>query len=102
MAIWYGSEAALGYIPQIITSGDPRPVIEQVNDRYAHGGGWNSFGKGKWILNRKAMSIQYPGDPPHLPLAHAQISETEAVWVYECAWVLIDRGGDDWEISRMD
>lgn len=90
----------LGYIPQIILASDERPVVEQVNDRYAHGSGWNRFTGFK--LNRKDMSIEYPGDPVFQPIARAKISEKETVYVYPYAWVLIDRGGDDWEIARMD
>lgn len=89
----------LGIIPELIYRAD-MPVVEQVNQNYAHGGGWQRFPGFK--LNRADMSIKFPGDPAFLPCAKAQINEKETVYVYPYAWVLIDRGGDDWEISRMD
>lgn len=90
--------AMIGIIPDLISSDEP--VIDQVNRNYAHGGGWSPFTGFK--LNRADMSITYPGDPAFLPCAKAQINEKETVYIYPNAWVLIDRGGDDWEISRMD
>ena len=90
----------MGYIPQIITSDDPRPVVEQVNDRYAHGGGWRKFEGFKW--DREKMTIEYPGDPAYEAVARCEVSPTETIYIFAHAWVLIDRGGDDWEICRMD
>lgn len=90
----------LGYLPQIIISGDG-PVVEQVNTRYAHGGGWNAFSG--FELNREDMSIVYPGDPAYMPIASLRVSETETVYVYPHAWVLIDRGeAAGFEVARLD
>lgn len=92
----------LGYIPMIILPEqyDPRPVVDQVNDRYAHGGGWHKFEGFKF--NRNARTLSYPGDPPYHAIAMLQASEKERVFVFDYAWVLIDRGLEDWEVSRMD
>ena len=90
----------VGYIPQIIRADDERPVVAQVNDRYAHGGGWNSF-KG-FKLTRGEMALKYPGDPALKPVAMLKVSEKETVYIYQHAWVLVDRGGEDWDIARLD
>lgn len=98
---------SLGYLPQIIHAGGG-PVVDQVNERYAHGGGWHPMQPKKWILNRDGMILFYPipeeegGDEAYFPIAMLKVSDQETVYVYDHAWVLIDRGGDDWEVSRMD
>ena len=89
----------LGYIPQIIMASET-PVVEQVNERYAHGGGWHKFDG--FTYNREAKTLQYPGDPVYRAFAKAVINDKETVLVFDHAWVLIDRGGDDWEVARMD
>lgn len=35
--------APAGYLPLMLDERDPRSVQEQLNESYAHGGGWNSF-----------------------------------------------------------
>lgn len=87
-------------LTHIIRSSDPRPVVDQVNDRYSHGGGWRKFEGFKW--DREAMTIEYPEDPVYHAAARCEVSPTETVYVFPFAWVLIDRGGDDWEIARLD
>lgn len=101
----------LGYLPEIISCSDPRPVVDQVNDRYAHGGGWYPMKPKKWILDRESMTLTYPVSEDEAaycepevyePYARTRVLSGEMVYVYAHSWVLIDRGGDDWEVSRMD
>lgn len=98
---YYEPPPELGLIPFIIQAEDPRDVVTQVNDRYAHGGGWHPFSN-KWKLNTDNMSITYPGDPTYKPLAFAKISAKETVYVYQSGWVMIYRFPEDFEVSRMD
>ena len=35
--------AIVGFLPEFANPDDPRSLQEQVNEAYAHGGGWNSF-----------------------------------------------------------
>jgi hypothetical protein len=93
------SFAILGYIPQIIFAGDPRPVHEQINDRYAHGGGFKPM-KG-WSFDPKTHYLRYPGDPAYRPLARAEIND-EMVYVYPHAWVCVVASDGTFEVSRMD
>lgn len=41
----------LGYIPLFFAADDPRPAAEQLNERYAHGGGWRPRPPGHWLAN---------------------------------------------------
>lgn len=99
---YYEPPPELGLIPFIIRAEDNRDVVTQVNSGYAHGGGWHSFGAGKWKLNRDNMHLTYPGDPTYIPEAWAVISPRETVYVYESGWVMIYRYPDDFDVARMD
>lgn len=89
----------LGYLPQIILHSDPRPVKEQVRERYAHGGGWHPF-EG-FVFSPEKLTIKYPGDPAYKALARTEVNE-ETVIVYPHAWVLVLQKDGSYEISRMD
>src|SRR5882672_5677563 len=88
---------ALGYIPHFLVTEDTRPAKEQFNQHYI--GGWHKF-EGH-TLNLKTMSLKYPGDPPLLPLAKAELGH-EKVYVYPHAWVLILRPDGSFEVARLD
>ena len=92
----------LGLIPEIIRAEDTRGVVEQVNANYAHGGGWNFYGKDKWRLNADNMSIKYPEDPTLWPQWKATISKDETVYIYDYGLVLLLASNGTFEISRMD
>ena len=89
----------LGYIPQMVSEGDPRPAREQFHDNYAHGGGWSPIGR--WTFNPNDQSIKYPGDERLLPLAVAKLRD-ETIYVYESAWVCIVQPNGAFEVARMD
>lgn len=91
----------LGYIPDIITELDERPVREQVADRYAHGGGFSPFGVGDWKLNSDTKTIQYPGDPPYKPLFSTQIRD-EMVVLYDHSIVAVIQANGKFDVIRMD
>lgn len=90
----------VGFIPQFLNESDPRSIQEQFNESYAHGGGWQPFGKDKWkVLEDK--SIKYPGDPPYSPVAKINF-RTETIYIYPDAWVMIEQADGSFEIARMD
>lgn len=117
---WFSQEdgetlgRALGYLPEIIRDDDPRPAITQINERYAHGGGWYPV-KG-WaqlmplepVANHEAfltsLRIQYPGDPPLDPVAVMLLPQSnELVAVYQSAWVMVvDLDDRTYEVARLD
>lgn len=90
----------IGLIPEIVQEHDKRKLAEQIDDRYAHGGGWMPMEK--WVFHDDC-SIQYPGDEEMRPVARYFHSPTgETLFVYEDAWVAIQQVSGKYEVSRMD
>lgn len=101
----YGMEL-LGYIPGFMSNLDPRPAKEQINERYAHGGGWNKFDGFK--LDAKTGSLVYPvpeeegGDEKYEPIAISMCHD-EVIMVYPHAWVcILTKATKAWEVARLD
>lgn len=90
----------LGLIPFFLSERDPRPVVEQINANYKHGG-WHSMRHMKWFLDFTNMRLRYPGDPSMLPLASVDLGE-EQVYIYPHAWVVVIQGDMTWDIARID
>ncbi len=91
----------LGLLPQIILNIDPRPVKEQVADRYAHGGGWHPFGQGKWKFDPVRHTLKYPGDPVFHPYWVTEVRD-ETVYVYQSGIVAVVQKDGSFEVTRMD
>jgi hypothetical protein len=93
----------LGFIPEFLSNDDPRPAVEQIHERYAHGGGWTPF---KGFEFHADKSLRYPGDPTMRPLAVGFLrpgtSTEESIYVYESGWTLVERLDGTWEIARLD
>jgi hypothetical protein len=89
----------LGLLPIIITSADPRPAKDQINERYAHGGGWSPLPK--WRIDIETLNAKYPGDPVYKPLAKLELPK-ETVAFYDHSWVAIIQLDGSYEMSRMD
>lgn len=94
------TEEMAGLLPLIFSTSDPRPAIEQINDRYSHGGGFTPLRK--FTLNAKTFALTYPGDPPMNPIARAELSDKETLYLYPHSFILIFRPGDAWDVCRMD
>lgn len=91
----------VGLIPMFLDEDDPRPAREQLNENYAHGGGWRPI-KGFTLNKDVGMGIQYPGDPVLMPVAVMRL-RTEEIWVYRHSIVLIfDAATGKYEVARMD
>lgn len=90
----------LGYIPGFVSEDDPRPVKEQFQTAYAHGGGWNPM-QGWEVVDDRIKKIKYPGDPALEPVAMADCRE-ELICVYPHAWVGIFQKDGSFEIARLD
>ena len=93
----------LGYIPRVLSDNDPRPMKEQINDRYAYGGGWSPVPGYKHKMGEGGI-LKYPGDPAHKPLARIQLSDgrSEFMYFYEHSIVAIVQADGSFEVSRMD
>jgi hypothetical protein len=90
----------IGIIPEFLSEDDPRPAREQLNDNYAHGGGWQPF-KGHTLVPEDGFKLCYPGDPPLRPIAFIRLRR-ERIVIYPHAWVMILQDDNTFEICRMD
>lgn len=88
----------LGLLPSFFSESDPRPAKDQINERYAHGGGWHPMKKWK---RTNETTLQYPGDRPIKPMAVGRLRE-ERIFLYPYSWVMILQPNGDFEVSRVD
>jgi hypothetical protein len=88
----------LGLLPMMLSEDDPRPAKEQLNESYAHGGGWRPFAGFKLKADN---TLTYPEDPPLKPLAQLQF-RNELIVFYDSAWVAIIQEDRSFEVNRMD
>ena len=103
----YYVRQALGFVPQMLSAYDPRYASQQLNAHYVHGGGWRpfrgfSFVPNKGVIGDAPPRIQYPGDPPYVAIAGAQI-RNEWIFVFDHGWILVlDTKTTAFEVCRMD
>jgi hypothetical protein len=98
----------VGFIPNMISADDPRPLKEQIAENYAHGGGWSPMDH--WKLDPATGTITYPAvsvdDDPEEPEVYKPIAKAvvrdETFYVYHLAWVCIVQKDGSFEVSRMD
>lgn len=95
----YGDTTHLGFIPSFLSEYDPRPAREQLDQNYAHGGGWSPMPG--WQLQSDGESLRYPGDPVLHPLAEAKLRD-ETIRFYDCAFVAIFQPDGSFEVDRLD
>jgi hypothetical protein len=90
----------LGLIATFLDWDNPDPARKQLNDNYAHGGGWNPQPKFE-MADPASGVLQYPGDPPLHPLFKAHLRD-EIVRVYDYGYVSITQPDGTFEAARMD
>lgn len=105
MNIWIALDARfhpeqLGFLPDILTSDDARPVKEQLEDRYRHGGGWRPIPG--MSLNRKTMTMRFPGDPIFKPAAFTTIGKEIVVFYPQCSLLAVIQPDGKFEVTRVD
>lgn len=88
----------LGYIPNWLHKDNPKSVTEQLNDGYVFGG-WQPF-EG-FTLNTDNLNLEYPGDPPTIPLAQCRLRD-ELIVFYQHSWVGVIKKDWSFEVCRMD
>lgn len=92
---------ALGLIPFIVRGDDERPFAEQVEERYAHGGGWLPFGRGRWEM--RGDNLRYPGDPVMRPLAWwNHPTDGSRFYVYPAAICAVVHADGRFDVVRLD
>jgi hypothetical protein len=93
------TEEHLGFVPYFFSQHDGRPAKEQINEEYAHGGGWRPL-EG-WVFNEKDASIKYPGDPKLKPIAWTTLRD-ERLFFYDMAWLAVVQPDGSYEVGRLD
>lgn len=88
----------LGFLPSFLSDEDIRPAKEQIDQNYAHGGGWLSL-HGHTLEN--GHILKFPGDPPQLPLAWTTLRD-EMILFYPHDFVVILQKDGSFEVSRID
>jgi len=91
--------AHLGLLPEFFNPLDPRPAKEQIDQNYAHGGGWSPMAGFKFDV--VSLKLSYPGDPPMRPLAWAKLRD-ELIIFYDHSWLAIVQPDGSYEVSRVD
>jgi hypothetical protein len=89
----------LGFLPGLLSEDDPRPVREQMADKYAYGGGWNPM-QG-FTLDQNTAALSYPGDPPMYPLATTVLRD-EHLLLYPYDFLVVIQPDGSFEASRVD
>lgn len=108
MMIWMGLDPRfgpedLGYLPGFLSDADSRPAREQLDERYAHGGGYRPFGKGEWQFVATDRRLKYPGDPWMKPVAAATLpGSCETVLLYPGQMLLIQQADQSFTVTRVD
>jgi hypothetical protein len=104
-----------GFIPHFLSELDPRPAVEQINERYAHGGGWHDLTVGERgfrLMGGNPGMLKYPGDPPMHPLWEGYLHRVgttgddawtgERIVIYEHAFVAIIQADGSFRVARLD
>jgi hypothetical protein len=105
MTVWVGLDRRfrpdhLGWLVDILTSDDKRPIKEQLEDRYAHGGGFRPI-KG-FKMNPKTLIMRFPGDRPFKPAAATTINHEKVVFYPYCSLLAIIQPNGDFDVTRVD
>jgi hypothetical protein len=88
----------LGLLPDFLSDRDPRPAAAQIDQNYAHGGGWRPQ-QGFTLLPSKTLT--YPGDPPLQPVAMTRLRD-ETLLFYPHAILAIVQPDGAFEVCRVD
>lgn len=94
----------VGFIPTFLHESDPRPAAQQINERYAFGGGWRPFEGFAMLPNGNMQYKEVEGeeqDPPTILLAEGKF-RNETIRFYQHSWVAIVQEDGSFEVSRMD
>lgn len=102
---WAHQEAA-GFLPEIFDENDPRPAAAQIDERYAHGGGWrpNSGFRLRNSHRHNEAILTFPGDPPFREINSSRLPLTgEILILFERGWLaVVQQETGRFEVTRMD
>lgn len=95
-----------GAIPAMLSVNDPREAVEQLDEGYAHGGGWRDWrDDNPWELDLRSELLEsvlrYDGDEWLKCVAETRLRD-ERVLVFELSLVAVVSGSGEWRLCRMD
>ena len=99
--IWNNIERA-GLLPMMVSEISEADAVTQLNNGYAHGGGWNDFNG--FTLEKAPSgeySLAYPGDPAMLQVASAKLRD-ELIVLFAYDWVAVIQPDGSYRVARMD
>jgi len=99
--LYFSNMEAAGLIPEFLSEHDPRTVQEQLDENYAHGGGWNSFEGFTLEGDSDHYVLSYPGDPVYHEVSRAEFRNQTLV-LFQYAWLAIIEDGKLLDVARVD
>ena len=104
MTVWIGLDPrftprSLGMLVEILQADDPRSIKEQLEDRYAHGGGWRPI---KGFTMRQNNVLHYPGDQPFKPVAKTEINGEIVIFYPKCSLLAVVAQDGTFAVTRVD
>jgi hypothetical protein len=105
MSLWVSLDPSfhlpegLGFLPDILSAADRRPVKAQLMDRYAHGGGWRPI---QGFRMQKNRTLRFPGDPPFRPSAATDINGELVIFYRNCSLLAVIQKDGKFEVTRCD
>ena len=102
MRVTFNPPEPAGLLNAMLFTEDERPAAEQLDERYAHGGGWHPSAKAT-VEQRPDGEYQmlYPEDPPMREVARAALRD-EFLVLFEAEFLGIMKPDGSWEVSRVD
>jgi hypothetical protein len=94
----------LGFLPGFLHESDERPVIEQLDAAYAHGGGFKPIEGFKLVYDGSHLddaTLWYPGDEP-LHLIGFTRCHGEVIGLFEAGFVAVVSADGTVVVARMD
>jgi hypothetical protein len=88
---------SLGFIPQFLHTDDARPAKVQIDENYAHGGGWRDS-PGPWRIRDEML---HSDDAKYHLVATAHLHGDE-VQLFESGWTAIIHADGSYEVARLD
>jgi hypothetical protein len=103
-AVWIQLDPAfpmdgLGWLVDLLDDGDQRPVRAQLEDRYAHGGGWRPI-RG-FTMDRDKV-LHFPEDEPYTPSAMTRIGKEWVIFYRQCSLLAVIQPTGEFAVTRVD
>lgn len=97
-----------GLIPEFLSESDLRGAVDQINERYAHGGGWLDFSGFLVEQVGARFQLRYPGSPEdgEPDEVYAEVSRArlrnELIVLFQSAWLMVRQPDGTHRIARID